>query len=149
MFYLMKQLIITAILFLGLGTIAQAQLTVPVAISNQFAKQYPTANDIDWDQDDENNFIAYFTIGDNFAHAIFSEKGAWLKTSTFLDESALPSSISTALKKAYADGFYNDVEKIETSEKTVYKIEFETDTEVLLFLFDNEGKMISKEQKEE
>ena len=143
----MKKLFLLAIVFLGLGISAQAQQAVSSALSSQFTKLYANAEDVEWEEDENNNFIAYFNLGDDYAQAIFTKEGKWITSSIFIDEIKLPAIIIANIKKAYDDFFYNEVEKIETPNTIKYKVEIELDDAVVRMEFDGDGKLLKQEKE--
>ena len=143
----MKKLTTLAIVFLGLGISAQAQQSVSNAVVNQFTKLYADAEDIEWEDDDDGNLVAYFNLNDNYVQATFSKNAKWLNTSTFIDDDSLPASVKTAVQKVFTgDFFYTEVEKMETPDNLQYKVEIETDDATFQVLFDKDGKLLKKEK---
>lgn len=143
----MKKLTTLALVFLGLGISAQAQQAVSTAVVNQLKALYANAEDIEWEDDEDGNSIAYFNVGSNYAQATFSKDAKWIKTSTFMDEASLPNAITELISKTFSgDFYYSEVEKFETPDNLQYKIEIETENAIFKMIFDKDNKLLKKEK---
>ncbi len=139
----MKKILLLAIAFLGLGTIAQAQdVNVTTSVKKAFETKFAGADDVDWDLD-EGNYTAYFIFKDNYTTATFTKAGEWKETTTTLNEDALPKTFTASL----GDASYNDITKYETPEKTYFEVEIETDDRMIFYKVGADGKVLSKKEQ--
>ncbi|NJN78592.1 MAG: hypothetical protein HC803_09945 [Saprospiraceae bacterium] len=101
-------LIVFVMLLLQVGVFAQS---VPANIQKAFDTKFPAIESVEWASGD--TYIASFWIGDFYKEATFSKAGAWLETSTVMEEDALPSTVPDALNEQLKGVFITYVVKME------------------------------------
>ena len=143
----MKKLMTIAILLLGLGASAQAQPAVSAAILGQFSTMYADAEDAEWEEDGD-NYLAYFTLNENFATATFSKAGKWVQTVIGMSEKDLPKNVLKTINGNFSNFSYNDVEKTEKKDSTQFNVEIETETKVISLILSSDGKILKKTVEE-
>ncbi len=99
----MKVFFGTALLSL-LSLFTSAQVTsIPEAAKENFAKQYPEAKNVEWDNDVVNVNVR-FDINDEHMNAEYSNKGIWKSTVKDYTYDQLPAAVQEGFKKSkYAD----------------------------------------------
>lgn len=143
----MKKVLLLAVMFLGLGTIAQAQeVKITASVQKAFDTKFEGAEDVDWELED-GVYTAYFIFKDNYTQATFSSNGTWKETLTTLDEKALPTDFTSMLEKKFEEFSYNDVSKLETPNKTYFEVEVEATDRVIYYKVDENGKVLSKKEE--
>lgn len=124
---------------------AFAQVTsVPQSAKDNFAKQYPNAQNVEWDNDVVNVNVRFTLNGENM-NAEYSNKGIWKNTFQNTSFEKLPASVQDGFKKSkYADREITDTKIIYyPANVTQYRIRAEkNDVEKKYLYFDGTGKLV-------
>ncbi|RYY49038.1 MAG: hypothetical protein EOO06_08405 [Chitinophagaceae bacterium] len=118
--------------------------SVPASAKDNFAKQYPAAQDVEWDNDIVNVNV-HFTLDGQKMNAAYSNKGIWKNTSMDIAFEKLPAEVQDGLSKSkYADRNITDVKLIYLPADVVqYRIKAEkNDVEKKYLYFDASGKLL-------
>lgn len=141
----LKTMQLVVLLLLGTGTIFAQDIPkskVPSVIINNFNKEFPKANDIEWKmQGDLYNVdfeIGWFTDYE----AWFTASGKLVKYTQEISKSDLPISVRNVIKNQYKEYRIDDVEKIIENNEETYKIELEKQDEDFDVIFNKNGKII-------
>jgi hypothetical protein len=115
---------------------------VPSVILNTFKKEFPKANDIEWElQGDRYN--VEFEIGwDNDYEAWFTNTGKLIRYTLEISQRDLPIDVLNAIKNQYPGYHIDDAEKIIENDIDTYSVELENRTEELNLMFTKNGKLI-------
>ena len=122
-----------------------SQITsVPQIAKDNFAKQYPTAEEVNWDNDVVNVNVR-FTLDGEKMNAEYSNKGTWKNTFQHTSYEKLPAEVQDGFKKSkYADREITDTKIIHLpAEVTQYRIKVEkNDLQKKYLYFDPSGKLL-------
>jgi hypothetical protein len=110
-----------------------------------FARQFPKAQDVSWDSL-ENGVAATFYDGKNDCKAYFDAKGAFQYAASFIEITALPTSIQHFLTEKYKNANAAVVMSVKNAQNQTFQVELETTTDYVNLEFDTSGKIL-KEQK--
>ncbi len=125
---------------------------VPKAVLEAFHAKYPTATKVEWEAEEENEYEAEFKIGKKELSTVFSSDGTWMETETVLNKSALPSTVKSSINKHFTSFKIEEVELVERpNTANLYEVELmeKGGDEKWEATFDQNGKLLSKEQEEE
>jgi len=121
----------------------QAALKVPSAVETAFKAKYATATP-SWSMKGS-AFQAKFRMNNEEMKANFDASGKWVQTETKIASTALPSVVTTTIKKDFADYKTEDACKIQSASNTgAYSAKVAKGTEKYEVVFGNDGKVISK-----
>ena len=120
----MKKFIFLAVLVITSGMVA-AQATPPKPATDAFAKMFPGASEIQWEQEEINIWDADFKLGDIEKGASFSSDGAWLMTETIISKRELPAEIFKTIALVFEGFNIEEIEKIEEDSSIGYEIVLE------------------------
>ncbi|RYG16786.1 MAG: hypothetical protein EOO07_12510 [Chitinophagaceae bacterium] len=134
-----------AILLILAFNFSYSQITsVPQSAKDAFAKQYPTAQDIDWSNDVVNVNVRFSLEGESM-NAEYSNKGIWKNTFQNSSVEKLPAAVQDGLSKSkYADREVTDVKIVHLpANVTQYRIKVEKNDVQKKYLYFNEtGKLV-------
>jgi len=146
-------LLICIILFVaGCGNSKKSEnINVPTAVLESFSKQFPTATNVKWSMESENEFEAEYEANDQKQASNYDTSGKWLVTETEISESNIPDTVMSALIKEFIGFKLIKAEKVETHDKGIsYELEFEKGEVSYVAEISSEGKILkSKKEKEE
>jgi len=123
---------------------AQAQIKAPSAVSQQFEAQYPNAETPHWEYR-EGAIVAMFQSEGLLTKAFYERDGRWRETRTRIDLSTLPTSISNFIATNYQDADITYVGRVETDQKSLFRIESEFQNSVLIKILTTEGQLVQEE----
>lgn len=118
--------------------------SVPQSAKDNFAKQYPAAENVNWDNDVVNVNVRFTLNGENM-NAEYSNKGIWKNTFQATTYENLPAAVQDGFKKSkYADREVTDTKIIHyPAGVTQYRIRAEkNDVEKKYLYFDGNGKLL-------
>ncbi len=131
--------------FAFLFTTASAQVTkVPQAAKDNFAKQYPAAESVEWYNGVLSSTVT-FTLNGESMDAEYSNKGIWKSTLQDLPFEKFPAAVQDGFKKSkYADREIKDARKVlYPGAVTQYRIKAErNDIEKKYLFFSEEGQLL-------
>ena len=119
---------------------------IPPSVKESFQSKYPTAEDVDWDTED-NFYEADFKINNDNYEALFSTTGGiWIETTQEIDQEELPVSVKQVLESEMYNGWeIDDVYKAETGDNPeLYKIRVKMGDNKEYHYFDSGGNLIKK-----
>ena len=136
----MRSLFILAFVLMQFG--AQA-VDVPSTVEKTFKTKYPTATDVEWFDDEDGTFSAYFYINEESKMAKFDAKGNWSETKTFIEDSQLPQTVSSAMMANYQGATISSVTKLEMpSVANQYEINAEANGISYSLTYDEKGILL-------
>ena len=138
----MKKILV--ILFLATGLQLHAQVVnIPDKTKADFAKKYPKAENVDWDNNGT-NYIARFNLGKEKYAARFHMDGTWNYTEQEMELTAFPADVQTSIKNhRYSDLKILSTAYIENSKnEKLYRVEFKKGIQKKYVFFDKTGKEI-------
>jgi len=117
---------------------------VPAALENALKTKFPSATDVEWYDEYDGSFSAFFFDGEDSKIAKFDASGSWLETRIYLDQEQIPQTIMKAIQKSkYADFTISTAIKIELPAISQYEINAETKEKAYLLMFDEKGILLS------
>lgn len=138
-----KKIIILAAAWLATaGLFAQnnKKPQVPEAVQSAFAKQFPKAEEVKWELEEQGVWEAEFEVEEADMSANFKDTGEWLETETELSKDALPAAVRTAFQKHYPDKRMREAARIERPGGQVfYEVEIRVNGKEQDVLFTPEG----------
>lgn len=128
-----------------LSTATFSQVTkVPQAAKDNFVRQYPRAQEVNWDNDVINVNVRFQLDGEQM-NAEYSNKGIWKKTEKNWDFDKLPDDV----KDGFAKSKYADRDVVETvivylpGDVEQYRLKVEkNDLQKKYLFFDEDGRLL-------
>lgn len=138
----MKKLILIAFTLCSIAGFAQEP---PKAVTDAFAKKYPTAVDPSWSESDL-GYEVYFELGKEDITSEFSTTGTWVNSQQEVGEKELSEAIDKTLKSNFKEYSIDNILLIKTKSKSFYEIQLwnENDSEYLIQI-SHDGKLLKKE----
>jgi hypothetical protein len=124
----------------------QSAKNVPNQVKSSFAKKFPDATKVKWDQEDENVWEAEFKLANQDYSANYDNNGVWKETEYAIKVVELPSAIKDKLNADFADYKVKIAEISETPEAKVYELIIKNKESKMEVVFDTYGKLIKKEK---
>ncbi|VAW24777.1 hypothetical protein MNBD_BACTEROID01-2880 [hydrothermal vent metagenome] len=109
---------------LAFGLFAYAQIP-PQKVADNFAKKFPNATKVKWDQEEENEWEAEFKQNGSELSACFDQEGKWFETEKEVGEKDLPDAVLKAIKQKYSDYKIEEASLIETLDFSGYEVALE------------------------
>jgi hypothetical protein len=135
---------IMAILLLIAVTSFSQIRKIPQVVKENFARQYPSATNVNWD-DDLTNVNVSFSLNGEQMNAEYSNKGVWRHTEQQAVYENLPEQVKDGFKKSkYADRTIKEVDVLYyPKDKTEYRIKTEKNAvEKKYVYFNKDGKLV-------
>jgi hypothetical protein len=136
-------LLVAAISFLAYDSFAQVT-KVPQTAKDNFAKQYPKAENVEWINDVVNVNVR-FTLDGETMNAEYNNKGIWKSTLQDASFEKLPAAVQDGFNKSkYSDREVNDTKVVfYPGNVTQYRIRAEkNDVEKKYLFFNENGKLL-------
>lgn len=138
----MRSLFILAFVLMQFGAMAA---DVPSNVQNTFKSKYPTATDVEWYDEEDGTYAAYFYVNEQSKTANFNSTGAWTGTSTLIDNSEMPEVVSKAISTAYAGAEINSSTLVEIPNAlNQYEVSIETNNTTVMLTYDEKGELLKK-----
>lgn len=135
-----------AVIFLGPGTVLAQDIPesqVPSVILNSFKKEFPKANDVEWELEGE-HYNVDFEIGwFTDYEAWFSASGKVMRYTMEISDGDLPKAVTHAIKNQYKGYRLDDAKKIIENGVETYEVEIEKGNDERDLTFSKEGKLIN------
>lgn len=119
---------------------------VPEAVETRFTEMYPAAENVDWDEEQE-NFEAEFEVSERERTALFNAEGKLIRYTEKIEDRYLPAPALKALQQRYAGFKLDEAHRVQQDHNTLYEVELERKEEEMLLLFDEDGRLL-KEQSD-
>ena len=119
----------------------------PEAVMSAFNQKFPNAENVEWEQKDDNIWEAEFDLDGDEVEAEFSGSGEWMETETEIENSELPELISNTVKENYPDHNIDEASYIFRPDFDGYKVEIENGQEELAVLLTVEGEIVEVEKE--
>lgn len=138
-------LVLIFFFFLSFKTYSQVT-SVPEQAKENFAKQYPEAKNVDWDNAVVNVNVRFELNGDKM-NAAYNNKGIWKNTVQDFSYNSLPAPVQDGFKKSkYSDRNVTDTKKIfYPGEVIQYRLKVEKNDLQKKYLFFNESGRLIRE----
>ncbi len=123
-------------------TVAAAQ--VPSAVKKAVMMKYPKASGVQWEKQ-QANYEAQFMLGNNWTTAAFNAAGQWLQTSSFLEATALPASITASINKEVPGAEILSATSVDKAKGgKIFMVQAATEIDTYDFTYNADGSMVSK-----
>ena len=136
--------LLTPILAMALGTVFSQVTSVPQSAKDNFARQYPSAQDVQWENDVVNVNVRFTQNGEQM-NAEYSNKGIWKNTFQSTTYENLPAAVQDGFNKSkYADRQVTDAKMIYYPADVIqYRVKVEkNDLQKKYLYFDTTGKLV-------
>ncbi len=118
---------------------------VPKEVNTAFSEKFPDADNINWEQEDENEWEAEFEMNGKDYSANFTSDGNWKETEYEIEKSDLPKAVMTTLETEFAGYNIEEVEISETAEGEVYEVDLKKDKSEIEVTIAPDGSVLKKE----
>ena len=122
---------------------------VPKVVKNTFAKMFPEARSVAWNQENPSEWEAEFKMNGMEYSANFITDGTWKETEHEIDQNEVPQQVMAVLKKEYSDYKIKESEIAETAHGMVYEFEVKQAGKKIEVAIDNNGKILKREKAQE
>ncbi len=143
----MKNKIILVLIAMLSMTLAAQQYSskLPANIFSFINQTYPNCRIAEWEWEDDKNVYEVEIVHNGIEKDLyFNTQGQWQSTKFDIRKKQLPAKVREIISSStYTFYLIEDIEQIETPDKTIYKVEMEkilSDYEVTLF-FDENGEI--------
>lgn len=139
------KLIISFICAAGLiSNVAAQELSkseLPSLVLNAFQEEFPKGTDTEWEQEGD-LYKCEFEIG-KYEHEVWIDKSGNLKKhEEEISKDDLPAAITQKLKSDFKDYSIDDVDKVDTDGKTVFRVELDRNADDREVLFSPDGSIV-------
>ena len=118
------------------------EISVPVAVKNAFAKDFPTVEKSKWSKEDDNFEVEFKNKGTELS-ATYNAAGIRLEVETEIETAMLPSAVTAYLTKNYAAYKVTEAARIvDKSNVTTYEAEIKNGKEKMDVIFTEKGQFI-------
>lgn len=117
---------------------------LPEAVKVRFIEMYPTAENVEWDEEQE-NFEAEFVQSDRERTALFSATGNLIRHTEEIEERYLPTPALEALQQQFAGFKFDEAHRVQQNQNTYYEVELERKEGDALLLFDKDGRLLKQQ----
>ena len=134
---------IALLLFMGVESFSQVT-SIPQAAKDNFAQQYPGAQNVKWDNDVVNVNVR-FNLNSEKMNAEYNNKGIWKNTYQDFAYDRLPDAVRDGFKKSkYSERTVNEVKKVYyPGNVEQYRIKAEkSGVEKKYLFFNTEGRLV-------
>lgn len=119
---------------------------VPQKVKDAFAKKFPSAKKVSWDNENDTEWEAEFKIDKVEYSANFLEDGTWQETEHEISESEIPQNVKKIIIEAFPEYKIEEVEVSESTKATVYELEIKKGKNTMEVVVSVDGKILSKEE---
>jgi hypothetical protein len=123
---------------------AFSQKAAPEIVKKEFAKKYPAAQSVKWENEETTEWEAEFKLNGKEMSASFDNKGVWLETEAEITEKELPAAVANTLKNEFAGYKTGEISTIENPQMKGFELGLKKGETSLEVVFDNSGKVIKK-----
>ncbi len=148
----MKNLLLIAALSLFMipGVHAQTKTKlqdkdVPQAVKTSFDNQYPNASSVHWKMKD-GSYKAKFNMNDTKHLAEFNSAGTLTKTGMAIPKQDLPSVVTNAINREYANTKTGDIYRIQKDGQTHFMVELDGQADKVV-VYDEQGNVVKEKPK--
>jgi putative PepSY-like beta-lactamase-inhibitor len=149
-----KALITGLIAVIGLFsfTVATNKTEVPRVVKEAFAKKYPDAQKVKWEEEEEGEYEAEFKLMGKEMSANFKADGTWLETEVEIKTKDLPQTVKDAIATQFSGYKIEEAEQLETPDSPLsyeVSLENEKDDVELTAVFSVDGILLKKKVEDE
>lgn len=122
---------------------------VPKVVKDAFAKKFPNAKSVSWDQENASEWEAEFKMDGAEYSANFTNDGAWKETEHEVKQNDVPQNVMASLKKEFPGYGIKESEISETAEGMVYEFEINKSGKTMEVAIDKNGQIVKKESADQ
>ena len=122
---------------------------VPQKVKTAFTQQFPNAQKVKWDMEEENEWEAEFKMNGKKMTACYDNKGKWLETEVEVKMKDLPAEVFKAINMKFEGFEIEEVESIEKPDFKGYEILLEKKETEVEILVTSDGNLTIKDVKVE
>jgi hypothetical protein len=145
----MKHICILFVVFSLFAASVFSQKSAPENVKKEFAKKFPTAQNVKWSSEEANEWEAEFKMNGKEMSASYNNSGKWIETETEVSSKELPAAVTASLKKEFAGYKAGEMSIIENPELKGYEIALKKGETSLEVIFDNNGIVLKKSDVKE
>ena len=119
------------------------QNNTPGLVLEAFSEREPEVLNPHWEYR-EGAFVAMYPHIDGLKKVFFNEEGEWLETRTRLAQESLPVGVKQFINERYAEADITYVGKVDQLERTLYRVESELNTSVVIKLLNEQGVLVDE-----
>ncbi|WP_318640179.1 PepSY domain-containing protein [Flavobacterium ardleyense] len=117
----------------------------PKLVKEAFSHKFPTAKNVKWSQEKNQEWEAEFKMDKIKYSANFLENGMWKETEHSIEINKVPSEMQANLNKSYPGYSIEEAEISETKETVVYEFEIKKGKSNIEVAINMNGKIIKSE----
>ena len=140
----MKNIFILFVVFSLLSASAICQKSVPENVKKEFTGKFPTAQNVKWGSEEDNEWEAEFKMNGKEMSSSYDNSGKWLETETEISSKELPAAVTASLKNEFAGYKTGEMSFVESTELKGYEISLKKGESSLEVVFDNNGVVLKK-----
>lgn len=136
----MRSLFILAFVLMQFGAMAA---DVPSIVTKNFQSKYPTATDVEWYDEEDGTFAAYFYVNEQSKTAKFNKAGTWAETKTFMDVTEMPAAVTKVFNTNYKGADVSSITFVELpANLNQFEISAELNNTTYLLTYDEKGTLL-------
>ena len=117
----------------------------PKLVTEAFSHKFPTAKNVKWSQEKNQEWEAKFKMDKTEYSANFLENGMWKETEHSIEINKVPAEMQANLNKSYPGYSIEEAEISETKETVVYEFEMKKGKSKIEVAINMDGKIIESE----
>ena len=117
----------------------------PKLVKEAFSHKFPTAKNVKWSQEKNQEWEAKFKMDKTEYSANFLENGMWKETEHSIEINKVPAEMQANLNKSYPGYSIEEAEISETKETVVYEFEMKKGKSKIEVAINMDGKIIESE----
>jgi hypothetical protein len=128
-------LIMAAVILISISACGQTAKDVPATIKTTFSQKFPTASNVEWGRENDQEWEAEFKLAGKEYSATFDNAGVWMETEYEISMKEIPAAIKTTLDKESAGFKIGESVIAENKDGKVYEfllIKGKIETELLI-----------------
>lgn len=122
-----------------------SQTGVPKNIKTSFEQKFPNAEEVKWDQENETEWEAEFTMHGKAYSANYSTDGSWMETEYEIEISDIPFAVMQTLDMEFIGFDIEEAEMYETAEGMAYEFTLEKAEENIEVAISLDGTILKQE----
>ncbi len=126
-------------------TVVEEKVKRPVTeeVKRAFEEKYPTVKTVQWEEDEDGNWVGNFTDKYGQNYAFYSNSGVWFYTRNVIDYAKVPYAVRTAVETNYPKYTVMNAYKVSAPEKKPYytiELYLKKDKSTLIVDYQQTGK---------
>ena len=117
----------------------------PKDVLTTFNQMFPTASDVEWELEDENEWEAEFEMDGKEIEAGFDHSGKWLETEWKVDITEIPGAILTMIGANYEGWEIKETEFVESPDIVGYEVKLKMGDKQIELQINSNGEILAME----